>query len=55
MTAIHSEIMESTGNFHHEIGKAFFGVAQDILNNTTTFDTCNGILNNHSRTCNDPV
>jgi hypothetical protein len=45
ITALHSEIMESTGDFHHEIRKAFFGVAKDILNNTTTFDSCNDILN----------
>jgi len=55
MTAIHSEIMESASDFHGKIRKTFFGVAKDILNNTTTFDACNCILNQYSRTGNDSV
>jgi hypothetical protein len=47
--------MKSTGNFHHEVREACFGIAKDILNNATTLDASNGILNQYSRTCNDSV
>lgn len=55
MTAIHSEIMESAGNFHREVGKASFGVAKDILDDPSTLDTRNCVFNHNARTSNDFV
>ena len=55
MTAVHSKVMESACDFHREIGKAFFGVAKDILDNPTTLDACNCVFNHDTRTRNDFV
>ena len=52
MTAIHSEIMESAGDFHGKIRKTYIGVAKDILSNMTTLDACNSILNQNPHICN---
>jgi hypothetical protein len=55
MAAIHTEVMKSAGDFHGEIGKTFFGVAEHIFNNPATLDACNGIFYQDPCTRDNPV
>lgn len=55
MTTIHSQIVERASNFYDEVRKSFFGVAENIFDNSTTFDTCNRVFNQYSCTGNDFV
>jgi hypothetical protein len=40
-----SEVVQATGDFHHYIVKPVFGVAENVFDNTATFDTGNHMLN----------
>ena len=55
MTTIHSQIVERARNFYDEVRKSFFGIAKNIFDNSTTFDTCNRVFNQYSCTGNDFV
>lgn len=50
MTTAHTEVMKATCNFHSQVRKASPGVAQDILDNTTTLDTSDDIFNQNTHT-----
>lgn len=45
MTTVHTEVMKSTCNFHGQVRKARLGIAKDILDDATTLDTSDDILN----------
>lgn len=55
MTALHSQIMERTGDFHQAIRKACFGVAKDLLDDPTPFDAGKGVFDPAPRPGNDFV
>ena len=55
MAAIHPQVMKGTSHFHHRIRKAIFGVAENIFDNATTFDTCNRIFNTDPGSGNDAI
>jgi hypothetical protein len=47
---MHSEVVQSTGNFHNEIIISFFGIAKDIFDNTASFHTSNDMFNDNTNT-----
>ena len=55
MAAFKPQVMKSTSHFHDHIRKAFFGIAEDIFDNPTSFDTCNRIFNHDPGSGNDAV
>src|SRR6266516_3958466 len=47
--------MYATSNLHHEIIKVGFGIAQDIVHNTASFDTGNDMFNEDTDTGNHRI
>lgn len=35
---MNTQIMQATGNFHHQVREAIFQITEGILDNTTPFD-----------------
>ena len=50
MTARDAQIMQTTGNLHHQIRHAILGQAQHIFHNPTPFDPSDGVFDYYSRT-----
>jgi hypothetical protein len=50
VTATDPEIMQTTCNLHHQIGYAYFGQAQDIFDNPTSFDSSKHVFHDHAGT-----
>lgn len=48
MTAVHAQIVQSTGDFHHQIREILFGVAKNILDNATALDASNRVFDNNA-------
>ena len=42
---IHTIIVQSTSDHHHQVGEVVFRVSENILHNSTSFDTRNGMFN----------
>jgi len=47
---MHSEVVQSAGNFHNEIIILFFGIAEDIFDNTASFNASNDMFNDNTNT-----
>ena len=45
---VHSKVVQATGNFHHEISILFFGISEDIFDNTTSFHPSKDRFNDHA-------
>ena len=52
---MHSKVVQSTGNFHNEIIILFFSIAEDIFDNTTSFNPSNDMFNNNADTGNKMI
>jgi len=47
--------MQATDNFHHQIGHALFGEAQDVFDGPAPLDPSNPVFNYHARMGENPV
>lgn len=45
---IDSEIVQTTSDFHSHIRQVVFGVAANILDDSTAFHACDGMFNAHA-------
>ena len=52
---VHSKVMQSAGNFHNEIIILFFGISEDIFDNTTSFHPRKDMFNDNADTGNKAV
>jgi hypothetical protein len=52
---VHSKVVQSTGNFHHKIIILFFGITEDIFDNTTSFNPSNDVFNHNADTGNKMI
>ena len=52
---VHSKVVQSAGNFHHEIVILRFGISEDIFDNTTSFNASNDMFNDNANTGNKAV
>ena len=47
--------MQATRNLHYHIRNALGGQAQHILDDPTSFDSCDHVFDHHSHTGEDPI
>ena len=52
---VHSNVVQSAGNFHNEIIILCFGISKDIFDNTTSFNATNDMFNDNANTGNKAV
>jgi len=45
---VHSKVVQAAGNFHHEIIILFFGISEDIFDNTTSFNPSKDMFNDNA-------
>ena len=55
MTASYTQVMQSTSNFHDQVRETFFGVTECILDNSTSLNTGNHMLDLNPETRNDTI
>jgi hypothetical protein len=55
MPATDTQIVQATGNLHHDVRDTRGGQPQDIFDNPTPFDTSNDVFDNHTCTRKDTV
>jgi hypothetical protein len=55
MTASYTQVMQSTGNFHDQVRETHFGVTECILDNATSLNTGNDMLDLNPETRNDTI
>jgi hypothetical protein len=48
--AVHSKVVQSTGDLHHKIVILFFRIAENVFDNATSFHPSNDMLNHHPDT-----
>ena len=52
---VHSKVVQSAGNFHHEIIILCFGISEDIFDNTASFHASNDMFNDNAHTGNKAI
>ena len=52
---MHSKVVQSAGDFHNEVIILLFGIAEDIFDNTTSFNPSNDMFNNDADTGNKVI
>ena len=50
MPKIHSQVVQGAGDFHDQIGKAYFGIAKLVFDDTTTFHASHGVFDDNAST-----
>src|SRR5215813_9291006 len=53
--AVHSKVVQSTGDFHHKIVILFFRIAENVFDNATAFNPSNDMLNHNPDTGDETV
>jgi hypothetical protein len=55
MTASYTQIMQATSNFHNQVRKTLFSVAECVLDNSTALNTGNHMLDLNPESRNDAI
>jgi hypothetical protein len=50
LPAVHSKVVQSTGDLHHKIVILFFRIAENVFDNMTAFNSSNDMLNHNPDT-----
>jgi hypothetical protein len=53
MTAVHSQIVECTSDFHGQVREACLGISENILDDPTPLETGNSVFNQYARAGDD--
>lgn len=48
MTAVNPEVMQATSDLHEEVSHAICCQAENIFDDATALDACDGVLNHNS-------
>jgi len=50
LSAVHSKVVQSTGDLHHKIVILFFRISENVFDNATSFNPRNDMLNHNPDT-----